>query len=79
MAMRNAKEVVRLIGWCRNVGDACVQRYEKAVFRASLMEDLQKEKLLKTCDSVYGWRLTRKGYRFLQDSGILLQPATHSG
>lgn len=78
MAMRNAKEVVRLIGWCRNVGDACVQRYEKAVFRASLMEDLQKEKLLKTCDSVYGWRLTRKGYRFLQDSGILLQPDTHT-
>ena len=47
MAMRNAKEVARLIGWCRNVGDACVQRYAGSIFRTSLMEELQKEKLLK--------------------------------
>ena len=78
MAMRNAKEVARLIGWCRNVGDACVRRYAGTVFRASTMEDLQKEKLLKACDPVYGWRLTRKGYRFLQDSGIPLQPDLHT-
>lgn len=78
MAAQNAKEVVRLIGWCRNVGDACVQRYASSVFRASLVEDLQKAKLLKACDPVYGWRLTRKGYRFLQDSGIPLQPDIHT-
>ena len=78
MAMRNAKEVARLIGWCRNVGDACVQRYAGSVFRTSLMEELQKEKLLKACAPVYGWRLTRKGYRFLQDSGIPLQPDAHT-
>ena len=78
MAMRNAKEVARLIGWCRNVGDACVQRYAGSIFRTSLMEELQKEKLLKACDPVYGWRLTRKGYRFLQDSGIPLQPDAHT-
>ena len=58
MAMRNAKEVARLIGWCRNMGDACVQRYAGSVFRTSLMEELQKEKLLKACDPAYGWRLT---------------------
>ena len=78
MAAQNAKEVVRLIGWCRNVGDACVQRYASSVFRASLVEDLQKAKLLKACDPVYGWRLTRKGSLFLQDSGIPLQPDTHT-
>ena len=78
MAMRNAKEVARLIGWCRNMGDACVQRYAGSVFRTSLMEELQKEKLLKACDPAYGWRLTRKGYRFLQDSGIPLHPDAHT-
>lgn len=74
MAARNAMEAARLIGWCRNVGDACVRRYASALFHASIMEDLQKEKLLKACDPVYGWRLTRKGYRMLQESGIPLRP-----
>ena len=78
MAARNAMEAARLIGWCRNVGDACVRRYASALFRASIMEDLQKEKLLKACDPVYGWRLTRKGYRMLQESGIPLRPDAHT-
>lgn len=71
-------DVLWLIGWCRNVGDACVKEFREGLFADFIITKLQHEKLLKRYDEIYGWRLTRAGYRYLQSNGISLYPEPHT-
>lgn len=69
---------LKLLGWCRNIDDLCVQRFSGSIFRPPVMQTLVGRKLVKPYHPVYGWRLTRDGYRVLAAQGFPATPDPHT-
>lgn len=69
---------LKLLGWCRNIDDICIQRFSGTIFRPTVMQTLINRKLVKPYNSVYGWRLTRDGYRVLAEQRFPATPDAHT-
>lgn len=68
---------MRLTGWCKNIDQGCVRRF-RGIFKASLMRALLRQQHLRPYTEDYGWRLTPKGYKWLEDHGCPMKQDKHT-
>lgn len=67
---QNIPVAYRLLAVCRNVSAHTVNEFNSTIFTESIMTQGQMQGYIRPYNATFGWRLSPKGYAFLQENGF---------